>query len=146
MIGLGAGYLIEFRIAEARADEVTAFRIKRDQEDVAMREKMEAAQNEGVQRMKQNEEMLAQASLACQQQFSQATLIYETPANAQIASGVRGLLGLPVNMTPGSNVAPHWYIPAKVKPMFYGPAQGAIYYYLGGDGKIDGPYMPEPAR
>jgi len=78
----------------------------------------------------------------CRAQFSEGTILYETPANTQLSIGLRGVLGLPVNVTPGLNVVPRWWVPAKIKPQIYGPAQGAVYYYVGGDGKVDGPYLP----
>lgn len=90
--------------------------------------------------------MLTQANTTISQQFGQSTIIYETPATTQLATGLRGILGLATSQIPGANVVPRWIISAKVKPMFVGNSNGAVYYYVGSDAKADGPYLPEAAK
>lgn len=128
-----------------RVDALDAQRQARDQEIAAQTNKFEAARDEAMTQLRAQSEIFAQANAACRQQFSQGTLLYETPAAAQVSLGVRSVLGMPVNMTPGANVAPRWWIPAKIKPQVYGAAQGAVYYYVSTDNRVDGPYLPDAA-
>jgi hypothetical protein len=135
----GAEYIMR------RVDALDAQRHARDQEIAAQTNKLEAARDEGIERLKANAEIFAQANAACRQQFSEGTMLYETPAVAQVSLGLRSVLGMPVTQTPGANVAPRWWIPAKIKPQVYGESHGAVYYYIGQDNRVDGPYLPDAA-
>lgn len=55
-----------------------------------------------------------------------------------------GLPAIPVG-TQGDE-APHWLIPAKVRPMVLGDSRGAVYYYMNAENHMDGPYLPEPVK
>jgi hypothetical protein len=125
-----------------RWDAVDAKRFARDAEIAGQANKVDGLRDQAIERLRSTAESFAAANAACQQQFAQGTLLYETPPASQISIGLRGVLGLPVNITPGSNVAPRWWVPARIKPQIYGAAQGAVYYYVSGDGKADGPYLP----
>ena len=129
-----------------RVDALDAQRQARDQEIAAQNNKFEAARDEAITQLRSQSEIFAQANAACRQQFTEGTLLYETPPAAQVSQGVRSILGMPVNMTPGANVAPRWWIPAHIKPQVYGGAQGAVYYYISQDNRADGPYLPDAAK
>lgn len=82
---------------------------------------------------------------ACQTQFEESTVIYERPP--QLTIGFSGIRGLPVIPVGGQgDEAPHWLIPAKIKPIVLGDSRGAVYYYMNRENRMDGPYLPEVAR
>lgn len=78
----------------------------------------------------------------CRAQFDQSTVIYERAPQLTLGfSGIRGLPVIPIGAQ--GDEAPHWLIPAKIKPMVLGDSRGAVYYYMTRDNRMDGPYLPE---
>jgi hypothetical protein len=129
----------------AHQAEIDAKRLARDQEFAADANKVDEMRDEAITRLRSESEVFAQANAACRQQFAEGTLLYETPAVAQVSLGLRSILGMGVSQTPGANVAPRWWIPAHIKPQVYGASQGAVYYYISTDNRVDGPYLPDAA-
>lgn len=87
------------------------------------------------------------------EKISSATLLVETSREEKLQP--IDVLGGLVRLAPGSaigggtqeNTITRWYIPAKVKPILYGPRAGMSYlYYTPGTGKVEGPFVPEAPR
>jgi predicted DNA repair protein MutK len=141
VLGFAGGAEVVMR----KVDALDAQRARATAADAKQAEEVHAQLVTTATQAQSSAEIFAAANAACRQQFSQGTLLYETPAAAQMATGLRSVLGMPVNLAPGANVSPRWWIPAKIKPQVYGPAQGAVYYYIGQDNRVDGPYLPAAA-
>lgn len=73
----------------------------------------------------------------CRGQFLASTVLYEPAPGLQLSLGLRGL-----GVAPSANETPRWVIPAKIKPLVLAGTQGAEYYYLTSDNRMDGPYIP----
>jgi hypothetical protein len=78
----------------------------------------------------------------CRGQFLASTVLYE-PApglSLNLSLGMRGL-----GVAPSASETPRWVIPAKIKPLVMAGTQGAVYYYMTVDNRMDGPYIPQVA-
>ncbi len=109
------------------------------------RVKDEKLRNETTERLNQTAVSLSQQLFACQENFEESTVIYERPP--QLTLGFSGFRGLPVIPIGGQgDEAPHWMIPAKVKPIVLGDSRGAVYYYMSRENRMDGPYLPDVVK
>jgi hypothetical protein len=143
LLSLALGFAGGAEYVMQRVEKVEAQRRVREQEIFVQRGQAEAERDRIIGNLQAASDALASLNIECQAKFSEGTLVYETPAVAQVSLGLRSVLGMPVNLTPGANGAPRWWIPAKIKPQVYGEARGAVYYYVSRDQRVDGPYFPE---
>ncbi|MGA7793440.1 MAG: hypothetical protein WCA19_10405 [Candidatus Acidiferrales bacterium] len=97
-------------------------------------------QREAFQQVEQTAEQLSQQVMACNSAFATQTVLYEPAPGLQLSLGLHGL-----GVAPSANQAPKWVIPARVKPLVLAGTQGAVYYYMTADNRLDGPYIPQVA-
>jgi hypothetical protein len=146
LLSLALGFAGGAEYTMQRVEKLDAQRLARDEQIAGQRNQVDAARDLAIGNLRTASETFAAANAACQERFAEGTLVYETPAVAQVSMGLRSVLGMPVNLTPGANVAPRWWIPVKIKPQVYGEAHGAVYYYVSRDQRVDGPYFPEGVK
>lgn len=118
-----------------------------DEMDAVAQVQREDAQKksaESIRLAEQSAQIFAQANAACRQQFTESTVIYERAPQLTLSLGFRGLPVIPIGGQ--GDEAPHWVIPAKIKPVVLGDARGAVYYYMSAENRMDGPYLPEVAK
>ncbi|MBZ5662724.1 MAG: hypothetical protein LAO08_20170 [Acidobacteriia bacterium] len=116
-----------------------------DADRAAAQDKVDAAKDAIAKQYISTDVELNRELYLCQANFLESTVIYERPP--QLTLGFSGIRGLPVIPIGGQgDEAPHWLIPAKIKPMVLGDSRGAVYYYMSRDNRMDGPYLPEVAR
>lgn len=116
-----------------------------DADRAAAQEKSETQRNNQERGIEQAAMELTQELTSCQANFQESTVIYERPP--QLTLGFSGMRGLPVIPIGGQgDEAPHWLIPAKVKPLVLGDSRGAVYYYMNSENRMDGPYLPETVK
>jgi hypothetical protein len=102
--------------------------------------KVDAAKDALITRYEQTAVDLNRQLYACQVNFQASTVLYEAAPGLQLSLGIRG-----VGLTPSANQTPRWVIPARVKPLVLAGTQGAEYYYMTPDNRLDGPYIPQAA-
>ncbi len=103
------------------------------QKDIARQRESLRSEKQAMDTINESAKKILAQRDACWARFNKATVLIERQASDR-------------GVSPNPLAGARWFIPAEVKPTYYGEAASALYYQIENGNKLVGPFLPEVDR